>query len=127
MCIWAPLVNLRRSEAKACGKTEAHQIKGGIGLIYTTWGGGKTPAAALLYQPDLAIRPRGNVASQHERAMGMQDPQRELTLYKGLERFIFRYERGQEERLLDILIEYAGQSHTNLDWFDVSVLSLKLA
>jgi len=57
----------------------------------------------------------------------MQSPQRELTLYKGLERFIFRYEPGQEEQLLDVLIEHAKGSHTNLDWFDVSLLSLKLA
>ncbi len=56
----------------------------------------------------------------------MHNRQRELTLYKGLERFIFRYEPGQEERLLDILIEHAEESHTNLDWFDVGLLSLKL-
>jgi len=57
----------------------------------------------------------------------MHNPQRELTLYKGLEKFIFRYEQGQENRLLDVLIEYARGNHTSFDWFDATMLSLKLA
>jgi len=57
----------------------------------------------------------------------MQNPQRQLTLYKGLEKFIFRYEEGQEDRLLDMLIEYARESHTSFDSFDAIMLGLRLA
>ncbi len=89
-------------------------------------GGGKSPVAAFLYQSAPAVSRLGHFTKQYG-GIGMHSPQRELTLYKGLERFIFRYEPGQEEQLLDVLIEHAEESHTSFDWFDVSLLSLKLA
>ena len=94
--------------------------------LTTALGGSGSLAAASLYQSAPAINRLGHVTRKYG-GIGMQSPQRELTLYKGLERFIFRYEPGQEEQLLDVLIEHAKGSHTNLDWFDVSLLSLKLA
>ncbi|HUW17900.1 MAG TPA: hypothetical protein VMW16_01200 [Sedimentisphaerales bacterium] len=51
---------------------------------------------------------------------------RQLVLNKGAEKFIFRYETGHEDELLDALIEQAKDSRTSFDWFDAAVLSFKL-
>jgi hypothetical protein len=56
----------------------------------------------------------------------MQMPKRQLVLNKGAERFIFRYEAGQEDQLLDALVEQAKDSRTDFDWFDAAVLSFKV-
>jgi hypothetical protein len=52
--------------------------------------------------------------------------QRQLVLNKGPERFIFRYEDGCEDELLDALIDQAESRRTTFDWFDAAVLSFKL-
>jgi hypothetical protein len=51
---------------------------------------------------------------------------RQLVLSKGVEKFIFRYEEGCEDDLLDSLIDQARDNRTNFDWFDAAVLSFKL-
>ena len=51
---------------------------------------------------------------------------RQLVLNKGAEKFIFRYENGQEDKLLDALIEQAKDKRLDFDWFDAAVLSFKL-
>ena len=51
---------------------------------------------------------------------------RQLVLSKGEEKFIFRYENGREDELLDVLIEQAKDKRTGFDWFDAAVLSFKL-
>ncbi len=51
---------------------------------------------------------------------------RQLVLNKGAEKFIFRYENGREDKLLDALIEQAKDKRTDFDWFDAAVLSFKL-
>ena len=51
---------------------------------------------------------------------------RQLILNKGAEKFIFRYENGSEDELLDALIYQAKDNRTNFDWFDAAVLSFKL-
>jgi hypothetical protein len=56
----------------------------------------------------------------------MNKTQRQLILNKGNERFIFRYEDGHEDALLDVLIDQARDSRTEFDWFDAAVLSFKL-
>ena len=56
----------------------------------------------------------------------MSKMKRQLVLNKGTERFIFRYENGREEELLDALIEQAQNKRTDFDWFDAAVLSFKL-
>jgi hypothetical protein len=56
----------------------------------------------------------------------MKEVQRQLVLNKGNEKFIFRYEDGQEDKLLDALVEQAKDKRTNFDWFDAAVLSFKL-
>jgi hypothetical protein len=57
----------------------------------------------------------------------MHSSRRQLTLYKRSEKFVFGYEQGQEDQLRDVLIEYARESQTSFDWFDATVLSLRLA
>ncbi len=56
----------------------------------------------------------------------MNKTQRQLVLNKGQERFIFRYEDGREDDLLNTLIDHARDSKTDFDWFDAAVLSFKL-
>ena len=56
----------------------------------------------------------------------MVKTKRQLVLNKGTEKFIFRYESGQEEKLLDALIDQAKDKRTDFDWFDAAVLSFKL-
>ena len=51
---------------------------------------------------------------------------RQLVLNKGGEKFIFRYESGHEDNLLDALITPAKDKRTEFDWFDAAVLSFKL-
>ena len=56
----------------------------------------------------------------------MKKMKRQLVLNKGVEKFIFRYENGAEDELLDALIEQAKDKKTDFDWFDAAVLSFKL-
>ena len=51
---------------------------------------------------------------------------RQLVLNKGKEKFIFRYDDGHEDDLLDALIDQARDKRTDFDWFDAAVLSFKL-
>jgi hypothetical protein len=52
---------------------------------------------------------------------------RQLILNKAGEKFIFRYEQGRENELLDALVEQAKNKRTSFDWFDAAVLSYKVA
>ena len=56
----------------------------------------------------------------------MGKTKRQLILNKGTERFIFRYDSGSEDKLLDALVEQAKDRRTDFDWFDAAVLSFKL-
>ena len=56
----------------------------------------------------------------------MEKAIRQLILNKGGEKFIFRYEAGSEDKLLDALIQQAKDRRTSFDWFDAAVLSFKL-
>jgi len=56
----------------------------------------------------------------------MKRTKRQLVLNKGAEKFIFRYDSGCEDKLLDALIEQAKDKRTDFDWFDAAVLSFKL-
>lgn len=56
----------------------------------------------------------------------MQRNHKQLILNKGVERYIFRYEEGQEGELLEALVAQANDSRTDFDWFDAAVLSFKL-
>ena len=56
----------------------------------------------------------------------MRKTKRQLVLNKGTEKYIFRYESGREDELLDALIDQAKDKRTDFDWFDAAVLSFKL-
>lgn len=49
-----------------------------------------------------------------------------LSLVKGGEQFCFRYEVGQEAKVLDALIEMVNRRDLAFDWFDAAVLSHQL-
>lgn len=56
----------------------------------------------------------------------MAHTKKQLVLNKGSEKFIFRYDNGNEGQLLDALVAAATNSQTSFDWFDAAVLSFKL-
>ena len=49
-----------------------------------------------------------------------------LSLMKGKDHFCFRYEVGQESRVLDALIDLVNRRDMHFDWFDAAVLSHQL-
>ena len=49
-----------------------------------------------------------------------------LSLVKGKEQFCFRYEPGDEARVLDALIDMVNARQLGFDWFDAAVLSHQL-
>jgi hypothetical protein len=56
----------------------------------------------------------------------MEATKKQLVLHKGAEKYIFRYEKGSEDKLLDALIAQAKDKRTSFDWFDAAVVSFKL-
>ena len=52
---------------------------------------------------------------------------KELSLVKGPERFVFRYEAGSEEEVLDAFVTTANDRGSSFDWFDAAVLSFQLS
>ena len=53
-------------------------------------------------------------------------PLKTLSLVKGKDHFCFRYESGQEAKVLDALIEMVNRRDMAFDWFDAAVLSHQL-
>ena len=49
-----------------------------------------------------------------------------LNLVKGKEQFCFRYEVGQESKVLESLIDMVNRRELTFDWFDAAVLSHQL-
>lgn len=49
-----------------------------------------------------------------------------LSLVKGHQCFCFRYEVGQEAKVLETLIEMVNRRELSFDWFDAAVLSHQL-
>jgi hypothetical protein len=56
----------------------------------------------------------------------VEKTKKQLILNKGTEKFIFRYDSGNEGQLLDSLVASASDPQTSFDWFDAAVLSFKL-
>ena len=52
---------------------------------------------------------------------------KELSLLKENEKYMFRYEVGGEEHLLDAFVDLANTINNNFDWFDAAVLSFQLS
>ncbi len=51
---------------------------------------------------------------------------KQLIFNKNGEKYIFRYEQGSEDKVLDVLVEQAKDERTSFDWFDASIVSFKL-
>ena len=49
-----------------------------------------------------------------------------LSLVKGRQHFCFRYEVGQEAKVLDSLVDMVHRRDLAFDWFDAAVLSHQL-
>jgi hypothetical protein len=56
----------------------------------------------------------------------MNRTKQQLILNKGPEKFMFRYDRGCEDKLLEALVDQAKDRRTDFDWFDAAVLSFQL-
>ncbi len=50
----------------------------------------------------------------------------QLSLIKGEERFVFRYQSGQEPDVIDAFAELAGNPDSVFDWFDAACLSYQM-
>ena len=61
-----------------------------------------------------------------ERHMPATTTTKTLSLVKGKEHFCFRYEQGDEAKVLDALIEMVNRRDLAFDWFDAAVLSHQL-
>jgi hypothetical protein len=51
---------------------------------------------------------------------------RTISLLKGQHTFCFRYEVGEEVKVLDALVEMVNRKDLPFDWFDAAVLSHQL-
>ncbi len=51
---------------------------------------------------------------------------RQLSLVKGEERFVFRYQAGQEAEVIDAFASMASDRASVFDWFDAAVLSYQM-
>lgn len=51
---------------------------------------------------------------------------RQLSLVKGEERFVFRYQPGQEAEVIDAFASMASDQENRFDWFDAAVLSYQM-
>ena len=51
---------------------------------------------------------------------------RQLSLVKGDERFVFRYQNGQEAEIIDAFATLAADRASRFDWFDAAVLSYQM-
>jgi hypothetical protein len=47
----------------------------------------------------------------------------QVALVKDGHHFVFRYAEGDEESLIQVLMETAGRTDLNFNWFDAAVLS----
>ena len=51
---------------------------------------------------------------------------RQLSLVKGSDRFVFRYEAGREAEVIDSFSTMADDGACEFDWFDAAVLSYQM-
>ena len=61
-----------------------------------------------------------------QQAQVIEGATKTLSLVKGAEHFCFRYEIGQEAKVLDALIDLVNRRDVAFDWFDAAVLSHQL-
>ena len=51
---------------------------------------------------------------------------RQLSLVKGVERYVFRYKKGKEMGVIDQFARLAEDKKSTFDWYDATVLSMQL-
>ena len=51
---------------------------------------------------------------------------RQLSLVKGSQRYVFRYQAGQEAEVIDAFASLAAEKSSEFDWFDAAVLSYQM-
>ena len=51
---------------------------------------------------------------------------RQLSLVKGEDRFVFRYQAGSEGSVIGAFASLADDSNSAFDWFDAAVLSYQM-
>jgi len=51
---------------------------------------------------------------------------RQLSLVKGPQRFVFRYQSGDEAEVIDAFASLASRPESEFDWFDAAVLSYQM-
>ena len=51
---------------------------------------------------------------------------RQFSLVKGEERFVFRYQVGNEADVIDAFASLAADRQSRFDWFDAAVLSYQM-
>jgi hypothetical protein len=56
----------------------------------------------------------------------MSDDLKMLSLVKGRQHFCFRYQVGEEAKVLEALVEMVNRRDLPFDWFDAAVLSHQL-
>ncbi|UCG15595.1 MAG: hypothetical protein JSV19_09900 [Phycisphaerales bacterium] len=56
----------------------------------------------------------------------MDDRMRQLSLIKGSERFVFRYQPGREADVIDAFSDLAADTSSSFEWFDAAVLSYQM-
>jgi hypothetical protein len=71
-----------------------------------------------------AVRPIAKATS--DRQESPMTTMKTLSLVKGRHRFYFRYEAGQEAKVLDSLVEMVNRRDLSFDWFDAAILSHQL-
>jgi hypothetical protein len=54
------------------------------------------------------------------------DPVKQLSLDKGGQRYVFRYQSGNEAEVIGAMASLAGDQNTDFDWFDAAVLSYQM-
>ena len=85
----------------------------------STYASGQTPTGAT---------PLGSQPCTHDEPVEPfdADGRRQLVLVKNSHRYVFRYDLGEETKVLAGLVEMARDPHSELDWFDAAVLSHQL-
>jgi hypothetical protein len=63
---------------------------------------------------------------QQEKSKQGAAPMKTLSLVKGNQQFCFRYQVGEEAKVLESLIELVNRRELPFDWFDAAVLSHQL-
>ena len=53
-------------------------------------------------------------------------PTQQLSLVKGAERYVFRYQVGHEAEVIDAFTSLASDRSSRFDWFDAAVLSYQM-